>query len=121
MSGKRARANRRMNERIAELRDMADVAQEMVEYCREEGREADARSWAAFARALYRGADPVIDGTTAELEKLARGRAWIEDQMVREVRALRADAVSWLRIGSAMGMSGQGALKWYSRRGGEAA
>lgn len=115
MSGRQARANRRMRERIAELQDMARIAREHATWLRSEGRNDDAEEWVSWATALYRGSDPVIDGSTAHLEALARGRVWIENRIAGQIRELRAAGVSWLRIGLAMGLSDQGARKWYAR------
>lgn len=105
-----------MAERVAELRDLADEGRDHAQYLAQQGDHKGAAEWLRWADTMYRGTEPVIDPGTGELEKLHRMREWVDARIERMVRELRAEEVSWQRIGWALGMSAEGARKRWTRK-----
>lgn len=49
--------------------------------------------------------------TTSTLERIGRGEALVRELLAAEVTALRAEGLSWNRIGTSVGLTGEGARK----------
>jgi hypothetical protein len=56
--------------------------------------------------------------TTARLEKLIRGREFVDEQIGREVTQLRAEGLPWQTIADGLGITREGARRRYGGSGG---
>jgi hypothetical protein len=110
MSGKTARARRRVADRLAEQRDLAEVAREWADTARAAGDVETADQWELWAELVENGQSIAAHGVH-ELRTLAHASSYLEVQIDDAVRALRTVGVSWARIGLALGLSDEGARK----------
>jgi hypothetical protein len=116
MSGRRARSNRRLIKAATEVRELAtDLRREAADLGRGDQEDRDTAAWLReLANQMYGGAAALPIPDTRSLERAARLAAFVEQKISAMVVDLRDQAVSWQRIGYALGITAEGARKRYS-------
>lgn len=111
MSGRRARAARRLAEDAREAQSAAALWSDIAERL-----HGDDREWAErMAAAAQTYGDLVADGPISlpALGRYASARKALDERIGELVGSLRALGASWERIGAQLGMTGEGARKRY--------